>query len=185
MCGRTRAPGSAWVAQQGQQCEVHRDSLAHAHKTIGRSPHRLPSRGNPGILLYANDMTSASASGRHTLGAGATGISVQLIGSSRSPTSSVPIIRFRIGPEMTRLTSRHADQGSYAICRAELGYKPGLRHYHQRGNHGRPIASGSGRAGEPTPAAVQEAGGVRQTTQHAQRTTKSSSEYANRVVRGF
>ena len=128
MCGRTRALGSAWVSQQGQQCEVHRDSLAHAHKTIGRRPHRLPSRGNPGILLYVNDMTSASASGRHTLGASATGISVQLTGSSRSPTSSVPIIRFQIGPEMTRLTSRHADQGSYAICRAELGYKPGLRH---------------------------------------------------------
>ena len=48
-------------------------SLTHAHKKIGRSPHRLPSCGNPGILLYANDMTSASALAGEALGAVAAG----------------------------------------------------------------------------------------------------------------
>ena len=30
------------------------NALAHAHKTTGLSPHRLPCRGNPGILSHTN-----------------------------------------------------------------------------------------------------------------------------------
>ena len=37
------------------------------------------------------------------------------------------------------------------------------------------VGGGGSRAREPTQAAVQEAGGARQTTQHAQRTTKSGA----------
>ena len=56
---------------QGQICEAHRGALAHAHKTTGLSPHRLPCRGNPGILLYTKDMMSATTDG--ALGAFAAG----------------------------------------------------------------------------------------------------------------
>jgi len=51
-------PGQGEAPKQGQECEVHRGALAHAHKRTGLSPHRLPCCGNPGILLYANDMRS-------------------------------------------------------------------------------------------------------------------------------
>ena len=47
-------PGHCEAPRQhskGQECEVHRGALAHAHKRTGRSPHRLPCCGNPGILL--------------------------------------------------------------------------------------------------------------------------------------
>ena len=73
MCGRTRALGSARDHSKGKEAKYTEDALAHAHKTIGRSPHRLPSFGNPGILLYANDMTSASAMAGEALGAVAAG----------------------------------------------------------------------------------------------------------------
>ena len=51
---RVYEPGHCEAPRQhskGQECEVHRGALAHAHKRTGRSPHRLPCCGNPGILL--------------------------------------------------------------------------------------------------------------------------------------
>ena len=90
----------------GKDAKYTGDALAHVRKTIDRSPHRLPSCGNPGILLYANDMTSASALAGEALGAVAA--STQRHGwcseSHSGLRGTVPIIRFRIGPKLTRLT---------------------------------------------------------------------------------
>ena len=101
---------------QGQICEVHRGALAHAHKTTGLSPHRLPCRGNPGILLYTKDMMYATTDG--ALGAFAAGTQRHGWCSAllkRGLRGTAPIIRFQVTVYVISCKSR-----CHAICRSEL-----------------------------------------------------------------